>query len=486
MFVQVLHLGRVLGRLEVRHFLELVVRNRDGEAVAELADRRRVELLQLVRRVLALADLAHAVALDGLGQDDGRAAFDLHRRGVRRVDLVRIVAAAVQPPDVVVGHARHHLEQLRILAEEVLAHEGAVVGLEVLVLAVDGVLHHAQQPPVVVPREQRIPVRAPDHLDHLPAVAAEAAFELLDDLAVAAHRSVEALQVAVDDEDEVVELLARRHPDGAERLRFVHLAVAAEHPHLAAFGVRDAARVQVLQVARHVDGLDRPEAHRHGRELPEVRHQLRVRVRRDALAVDVAPEVVQLILGEAAFHEGARVHARRAVSLEVDQVAAEVRGRRAPEVVEPDLHQRVDRRVAGDVAAEVALAAVGPHDHRHRVPADVRADALLDRGIPRKRLFLVRRDRVQVGRVGRIRDVRALAARLVDQRFEQEVRALGTFALEHRFEGVEPLSGFGRVVVVRRDVGNGGHCCLLVWCRADAGPARSATLVPGADVKNGR
>jgi len=32
--------------------------------------------------------------------------------------------------------------------------------------------------------------------------------ELLDDLAVAAHGTIEALQVAVDDEDQVVEFLA--------------------------------------------------------------------------------------------------------------------------------------------------------------------------------------------------------------------------------------------------------------------------------------
>ena len=49
--------------------------------------------------------------------------------------------------------------------------------------------------------------------------AAELAFELLDDLAVAAHRAVEALQVAVDDEDQVVETLARREADGARAIR---------------------------------------------------------------------------------------------------------------------------------------------------------------------------------------------------------------------------------------------------------------------------
>jgi hypothetical protein len=58
------------------------------------------------------------------------------------------------------------------------------------------------------------------------------AFEFLDDLAVAAHRAVEPLEVAVDDEDQVVELLARRQADGAERLRLVGLAVAEERPDL--------------------------------------------------------------------------------------------------------------------------------------------------------------------------------------------------------------------------------------------------------------
>ena len=61
----------------------------------------------------------------------------------------------------------------------------------------------------VIVGEERIPVGAPQHLDDVPAGAAEGGLELLDDLAVAANRPVEPLQVAVDDEDQVVELLAR-------------------------------------------------------------------------------------------------------------------------------------------------------------------------------------------------------------------------------------------------------------------------------------
>jgi hypothetical protein len=130
--------------------------------------------------------------------------------------------------------------------------------------------------------------------------------------------------------------------------------------------------------------------------------------------------------------------------------AAEVRGRRAPEVVETDFHHRADRRVTGDVPAEIAFAAIGTYDRRHRVPAHIRANALLDRGIAGRALFKVRRDRVDVGRVGRVRDVRAGAARLVDQPFEQEVRTVRTFSFQHRVQRFEPLLGFERVRIVRR------------------------------------
>ena len=125
------------------------------------------------------------------------------------------------------------LEQPRVGAEEVLAEVGAGLDGVLLVLAVDDLAHPLGEQAVVILGEQRIPVAAPEHLDDVPAGAAEAGFELLDDLAVAAHRAVEPLQVAVDDEDQVVELLARREADGAERFGLVGLAVAEERPDLA-------------------------------------------------------------------------------------------------------------------------------------------------------------------------------------------------------------------------------------------------------------
>jgi hypothetical protein len=61
----------------------------------------------------------------------------------------------------------------------------------------------------------------------------EQASSSCDDPAVAAHRAVEALQVAVDDEDQVVQSLARGQ--GRARscdLGFVHLAIAEHTPDL--------------------------------------------------------------------------------------------------------------------------------------------------------------------------------------------------------------------------------------------------------------
>ena len=234
---QELHLGRVLGRLVVLGVVDLLVGERELEAVAEGQQRRLGHLLGLVGDHLALARDAHPVALDRLGQDHRRLAGVPDRRVVGRVDLLLVVAAAVQQPDLVVGHVLDALEQTRVASEEVLAHVGAVAGLEGLVVAVDAVLHDLDQGAVDVGLQQRVPARAPDDLDHVPARAAEVRLELLDDLAVAADRSVEALQVAVDHPDEVVQLLAPGQRGRAHRLGLVHLAVAEEGPHLAAGGV---------------------------------------------------------------------------------------------------------------------------------------------------------------------------------------------------------------------------------------------------------
>ena len=167
--LQIPHLLAVVGGLVVLQRGEILVGDRHVEAIAEDLQVVVVELLLLMRDVLAFAGLAHAEAFDGLRENDGRPALVIHGRVVRRIDLDGIVAAAIQMPDVLVRQVRDHRLELGIAAEEMLARIRAAFGLERLVLAVDALLHRLAQQAVLIAREQRIPARAPDDLDDVPA-----------------------------------------------------------------------------------------------------------------------------------------------------------------------------------------------------------------------------------------------------------------------------------------------------------------------------
>src|SRR3546814_1657999 len=80
------------------------------------------------------------------------------------------------------------------------------------------------------------------------------------------------------------------------------------------------------------------------------------------------------------------------------------------------------------------MLAVGIDDHRHRIPANDRADAPFDLVVSWRARLEMRRNRVDVGGVGGERYERAVASRFFDQPFEQVVRALGAFAIERSEE----------------------------------------------------
>ena len=154
-------------------------------------------------------------------------------------------------------------------------------------------------------------------------------------------------------------------------------------------GWHDAAMLEIALKARLVDRHHGAEAHRHRRELPEIRHQPRMRIGTQAVgARDFLAEVAQVVLGETAFEKGARIDAGRRVTLDVDHVARMLVRRRAPEMVEAHFVQRRRRGVARDVAAVLGALPVRLHHHGHRVPADVRLEAPLDRAVARILLLL--------------------------------------------------------------------------------------------------
>uniref|UniRef100_A0A0N4ZLD8 NAD-specific glutamate dehydrogenase n=1 Tax=Parastrongyloides trichosuri TaxID=131310 RepID=A0A0N4ZLD8_PARTI len=283
--LQVARIGAVGGGLEVGDLAEALITQVQAEAVAEGLDRLVAHLLQLVVDVLAFAGFAHAEALDGLGQDHRWPPRVTHGRRVGVVHLDRVVPAASQLPDVVIAQVADHRQQFRVLAEEVLADVGAVLRLVGLILAVHALHHALAQDAAAIPGQQRIPAAAPHHLDHVPAGSTVQALELLDHLGVATHRAVQALQVAVDHEDQVVEFFAPGQRDGRQRLGLIHFAVTEKRPHLAALAWGEVAVFEVAHEARLVGRGDRPQAHGHGGKLPELGHQPRVRIGRHAIAV---------------------------------------------------------------------------------------------------------------------------------------------------------------------------------------------------------
>ena len=148
--LQIFSLRSALRQFEERHVVQLFVGQRDVEAVAERLQGVLADLLGLMGDHLPFAGFAHAVALDGLGEDDGRLALVIGRRLIGRVDLDRVVAAAGQRPDLVVGPVLDHFGRLGMAAEEILADIGAVLRLEILVFAVDAFVHQLAQLAVLV------------------------------------------------------------------------------------------------------------------------------------------------------------------------------------------------------------------------------------------------------------------------------------------------------------------------------------------------
>ena len=327
------------------------------------------------------------------------------------------------------------------------ADVGAVTDGVTLEVAVDRAVHLVEQDAVVVAGEQVVPRRSPNDLDHVPVRAAEDGLELLDDLAVAPHGTVESLQVAVDDPDQVVELLATGERDRAQRLGLVGLAVAEEAPHARLARVVDLAVVQVLVEASVVDRVDRPEAHRHRGELPEVGHEPRVRVRRQprAGARQLATEVVEVLFVEPAFDERTGVDAGRGVALEVHVVAGQPVVLAAEEVVETDLVLRGRRRERREVPADAVRLLVGVHDHHRGVPADVGPDSLLDVLVAGEPRLLGRRNGVHVRRAHLGRRAHLSLASALGELAHQIAGPRGSFRVDDGIERIEPFTRLGRI-----------------------------------------
>jgi hypothetical protein len=146
-------------------------------------------------------------------------------------------------------------------------------------------------------------------------------------------------------------------------------------------------------------------------------------------------------------------------------------------MIEADVVQHRRRREACNVAADVRVLVRAEH-HRHRIPADDVPDPLLDVEVAGELDLLLHGDGIDVRGVRRERQVRAGPPRPVDQRFDQELRAIGAFGREHAVERRDPLLRFLRI-----DVGNVVHAMNLERLRL---PAVSSAQDPNCMLRVGR
>src|SRR5947209_7305947 len=91
---------------------------------------------------------------------------------------------------------------------------------------------------------------------------------------------------------------------------------------MALASVRKPAMVEVAQKARVVDGGDRSDAHRAGRELPEIRRKPGMRIGAKSRRIDLLPVAFQLVLAEPPLEKGAGVDPGRRMRLKKDEIAA--------------------------------------------------------------------------------------------------------------------------------------------------------------------
>src|SRR5699024_12241997 len=138
-----------------------------------------------------------------------------------------------------------------------------------------------------------------------------------DDLRVAADRPVEALEVAVHDEGEVVQVVQRGHLDGAAGLWLIHLAVAEERPDVLFGGVLQPAVVQVAVEPWLVYRVERTQPQGDGGEFPELGHGVRGRVggQPNVWLGRLLAEAIQLVFTESGLEGSTGVPAGRGVAL---------------------------------------------------------------------------------------------------------------------------------------------------------------------------
>ena len=169
-----------------------------------------------------------------------------------------------------------------------------------------------------------------------------------------------------------------------------------------------------------------------------------------SFGLEFTAKILQLVDRQSAFDERSRVHARRGVALEVNQIAlVAALATSSEEMVEGDFVEGRTASEGADMAPLPFVFLIGPNDHGHRIPANDALDPSLGLAISRISGLFEGWYGIDV-RCRRLdRDLDPIAAGSVFQGLDQIPDSVSTFALGHIIQGTEPLAGFGRIDIDR-------------------------------------
>ena len=136
--------------------------------------------------------------------------------------------------------------------------------------------------------------------------------------------------------------------------------------------------------------------------------------------------------------------------LEEDNIATPFAVRPTEEMIEADLENLGGGSVARDMSAKLAVGRVSAHDHRQRIPANDRRDAVLHFDVAGICALLFERDGVPVRAEGEYVGYDAKILRLAVERRQKEFGALAASHAKDGLERVEPLGSLGRIAVAGR------------------------------------
>ena len=122
--------------------------------------------------------------------------------------------------------------------------------------------------------------------------------------------------------------------------------------------------------------------------------------------------------------------------------------RRMPEMHEPGIVKRRGGLEAGDMPAEFGRRLVGAQHDGRGVPADNRANLVLEGPVAWMCRLILRRDGVHIGRVGRKGQLCTLAPGGLDNAFQQFIDPADAFKGLDGIERIEPFTCFSGIAIL--------------------------------------